>query len=245
MHPTEPPFLRIQFYLTAPYPCSYLPGLEARSQVATPAHLIGPAAYSQLIMAGFRRSGNYAYRPHCHDCARCVPARVVAQAFSPNRAQRRCLGKNGMLSTAVLPLEFHESHYALYRRYQRARHTGGGMDQDDIDQYSQFLLSSQVNSFLVEFRENDALRMVSLIDQVEDGLSAVYTFFDPDCSDRSLGTYSILWQIDYARKLGLPYVYLGYWIAESDKMAYKSNFRPMEGLSGASWKRIRMASDEK
>lgn len=235
MHLSEPPFLRIQFYLTAPYACSYLDGREARSQVAAPAHLIGPAAYSRLIREGFRRSGHYTYRPHCDGCKRCVPARVAVQAFRPSRSQRRCQQLNQTLVTSIQPLEFRDEHFALYRRYQRARHTGSGMDMDDSEQYTQFLLSSQVNSSLVEFRDAEKLVMVAVVDRVEDGLSAVYTFFDPALEKRGLGTYAVLWQIELARSLELPHVYLGYWIAESPKMAYKSNFRPLQGLVDGRW----------
>lgn len=238
MHPTEPPFLRIQFYLTSPYPCSYLEGWKARSQVATPAHLIGPAAYSRLIQAGFRRSGHYTYRPHCDGCRRCVPVRVRVNEFIPNRSQRRCLLLNQNLDVTSRALEFDAEHYDLYRRYQCMRHAGGGMDQDDSDQYSQFLLSSQVKSLLLEFRQEGKLVMVSLVDEVQDGLSAVYTFFEPELSKRGLGTYAVLWQIEHARKLGLHYLYLGYWIRDSRKMAYKSNFRPLEGMRENEWKVI-------
>lgn len=235
MFPTEPPFLRIQFYLTAPYACSYLEGLEARSQVAAPAHLVGPAAYSRLIQEGFRRSGHYTYRPHCHGCKRCVPVRVVVDEFRPNRSQRRCLRQNRTLKASVRPLEFRDDHFELYRRYQQKRHKGGGMDLDDSEQYAQFLLSSQVNTLLVEFRDAGKLVMVAVIDRVEDGLSAVYTFFEPDLEKRGLGTYAVLWQVEHARMLGLPHVYLGYWIAESRKMAYKANYRPLQGLIDGRW----------
>jgi arginine-tRNA-protein transferase len=142
---------------------------------------------------------------------------------------------NHALVVASRELEFDAEHYDLYRRYQSMRHAGGGMDQDDSDQYSQFLLASQVKSNLLEFRHDGKLVMVSLIDQVQDGLSAVYTFFEPELSKRGLGTYSVIWLIEYARKLGLPYLYLGYWIKESRKMAYKSNFRPLEVLRDNEW----------
>lgn len=235
MHPTEPPFQRIQFYLTAQYDCSYLPGRQARSQVATPAHLIDTATYSRLIRAGFRRSGQFTYRPWCERCRACVPVRVRVADFAPNRTQRRCLARNRALDARFLPLDFHDTHFALYRKYQATRHAGGGMDQDDSAQYSQFLLSSNVDSVLVEFRDRDALVMVSVIDQVEDGLSAVYTFFDPERVRDSLGAYGVLWQIDLARRLDLPYVYLGYWIAAARKMAYKTQYRPLEGLVDGRW----------
>lgn len=239
MHPSEPPFLRVQFYLTAPYPCSYISGLEARSQVAAPAHLIGTSAYSRLIRAGFRRSGDYTYRPQCSGCSRCVPVRVSVNAFQANRAQRRCWKQNQHLRAELKPLVLDNAQFELYRRYQRSRHAGGGMDQDDSEQYAQFLLSSQVDSSLVEFREGDDLVMVSVMDKLEDGLSAVYTFFDPAREKSSLGTYAVLWQIECARRLQLPYVYLGYWIEESRKMAYKSNYRPLEGLVGKEWVQVR------
>lgn len=235
MHPTEPPFQRIQFYLTAQYDCSYLPGARARSQVATPAHLIDGPAYSALIRAGFRRSGQFIYRPHCEQCRACVPVRVEAGRFAPGRTQRRCLKRNRDLRARFLPLDFKEEHYALYRRYLGSRHAGGGMDRDGPDQYTQFLLSSNVDTVLVEFRDGDTLVMISVIDQIDDGLSAVYTFFDPARDRDSLGVYGVLWQIELARRLGLPYLYLGYWIEASRKMAYKTQYAPLEGLIDGRW----------
>lgn len=235
MHPTEPPFQRIQFYLTARYDCSYLPERQARSQVATPTHLIDHRAYSELIRAGFRRSGQFTYRPHCEHCQACVPVRVDVGSFEPNRTQRRCLKRNSELAARFLPLDFRDEHYALYRRYLGNRHAGGGMDRDGPDQYTQFLLSSNVDSVLVEFRDGDELVMVAVVDQVDDGLSAVYTFFDPAREAQSLGVYGVLWQIELAKRLELPYLYLGYWIAESRKMAYKQHYRPLEGLIDGRW----------
>lgn len=236
MHPTEPPFQRIQFYLTAHYDCSYLPGARARSQVATPTHLIDGEAYGALIRAGFRRSGQFTYRPHCEHCQACVPVRVQAAGFVPNRTQRRCLQRNRHLAARFLPLDFKEEHYVLYRSYLGSRHAGGGMDRDGPDQYTQFLLSSNVDSVMVEFRDGDTLVMVSVVDQVDDGLSAVYTFFDPGRDKDSLGVYGVLWQLELAKRLALPYLYLGYWIAESRKMAYKKQYSPLEGLSEGRWK---------
>ncbi len=238
MHPSEPPFQRIQFYLTAHYDCSYVPGRRARSQVATPTHLIDGAAYSALIRAGFRRSGQFTYRPHCEQCRACVPVRVDVARFEPNRAQRRCLRRNRNLAARFMPLDFRDEHYALYRRYLGSRHTGGGMDRDGPDQYTQFLLSSNVDSMMVEFRDGDALAMISLVDQIDDGLSAVYTCFDPERARDSLGVYGVLWQIELARRLELPYLYLGYWIAESRKMAYKTQYAPLEGLIDGRWQAL-------
>jgi arginine-tRNA-protein transferase len=238
MHPTEPPFQRIQFYLTAHYDCSYLPGQRARSQVATPAHLIDAQSYGALIRAGFRRSGQFTYRPHCETCRACIPARVRVAEFVPNRSQRRCEKRNRHLAARFLPLDYRDEHFALYRSYQAARHLGGGMDRDDAEQYRQFLLSSNIDSVLVEFRDGDALVMVALVDQIEDGLSAVYTFFDPARAADSLGVYGVLWQIELARRLALPYLYLGYWISGSRKMAYKQQYQPLEGLIDGCWQPV-------
>src|SRR6058998_3257978 len=220
------PHAVLQFYVTAPYPCSYLPDRMARSQVATPSHLINTELYGDLVKAGFRRSGIFTYRPHCDACRACVPVRIPVSEFVANRSQRRAWKQHG----------------ALDLRYQSKRHSGGGMDNDSRDQYSHFLLQSRVDTRLIEFRDAGQLVMVSIVDFLPDGLSSVYTFYEPDRSGASFGTYNVMWQIEQCRRLGLPYLYLGYWIRESPKMAYKSKFEPIEGFTGGVWRRLGRAS---
>ena len=232
------PLAPLQFYATAPYACSYLPDQVARSQVATPSHLIDSDVYSQLVRQGFRRSGGFTYRPYCDRCHACVPVRIPVADFRPNRTQRRCLRAHAELAVIRRKLAYDAEHYALYLRYQRHRHAGGGMDQDSREQYQHFLLHSNVATELIEFRDGALLRMVALIDRLADGLSSVYAFFEPGIRGASFGTYNVLWQIHRCLSLGLPYLYLGYWIAESRKMAYKATFRPAEGLRAGVWARL-------
>ncbi|UTH74074.1 arginyltransferase [Chromobacterium sp. IIBBL 290-4] len=234
-HREAGPIAAIHFYATAPYPCSYLSGRQARSQVAIPAEAIDGGVYSQLVRLGFRRSGLYTYRPYCDACQACVPVRLAVDQFRPNRTQRRVWRRGEGLEARWLPLSFHAEHYALYRLYQQTRHVGGGMSDDDSQQYSEFILKSGVDSHLVEFRLDGELKMVSLVDRLMDGLSAVYTFYDPADAHMSLGVYNVLWQIEQAKAFGLPYVYLGYWIEECRKMSYKSTYRPLQMLKDGRW----------
>lgn len=241
------PYSLLQFYSTSSYVCSYLPDLQARSQVATPTHLINTEVYSRLVRIGFRRSGIFTYRPNCDNCQACVPVRLPVNSFAPNRTQRKLWKRwfqEGRLSTRERPLEFNPDHYALYQRYQTERHKGGSMDADDHEQYENFLLQSRIDTHLIEFHEtptggdDSLLRMVSIIDILDDGLSSVYTFYDTSPTQASYGTCNILWQIAQAQSMELPYVYLGYWIANSPKMSYKTNFQPIEGFQNGTWSLI-------
>ncbi|MDR2166111.1 MAG: arginyltransferase [Zoogloeaceae bacterium] len=226
----------LQFYTTAPFSCSYLPERRACSQAAVPGHLIDAAVYSQLVRLGFRRSGLITYRPHCDTCNACIPVRLPVDRLNPNRSQRRALKHHANLLARECPLRFDERHYALYARYQARRHTGGGMDEDNREQYIQFLLEGRVETRLIEFSDAEDIRMVSVIDVLDDGLSSVYTFFDPDVPGAAYGTYNVLWQARLTQQLNLPYLYLGYWIRELGKMAYKTNFRPIQGYVRNVWR---------
>lgn len=223
----------IQFYATSTYSCSYLPPKEARSLVAAPSYLINHSTYDALINLGFRRSGTFTYRPHCDHCQACTAIRVNTQQFKPSRNHRRTLKQFQHLRTLRKPLVWNEEHYALYREYQAVRHSGSDMDNDDKSQYIDFLLSSNVNSYLVEFRDGENLKMVALVDEVAQGLSAVYTFFDPHTA--GLGTYGILWQLNYCKEANLLWLYLGYWIEQSPKMAYKTRFTPYQLFLNNEW----------
>ena len=226
---------KLKFYVTSEYACGYLPGKLARSIVATPENLITSETYGYLVQLGFRRSGLFTYRPHCDKCQSCVPVRVCVSEFEPSRSQRRTLKKHRSLQPILVPIEFSQEHFELYLQYQKSRHPGGGMDNDDSEQYRSFLMQSRVDSQMIEFRDNGKLCMVSLIDRLSDGLSAVYTFYDCSNHNNSYGVYNILWQIEHCYQENLPYLYLGYWIADSKKMSYKSDFFPIQGLYENTW----------
>ena len=229
----------LQLYLTGEHDCSYIDGLRARTLFVDPLANIDAERAQWLQQIGFRRSGQHFYRPACRGCQRCVPVRVRVADFEPNRAQRRNTRRNDAdVEFRVRPAQLIPEHYALYERYLLQRHGDGDMADDvSVETYMRFLLApwgGETRFF--ELRIGGRLAAVSVTDVFTDGLSAVYTFFDIDYSDRGLGTYAILRQIAEAKRLGLTYVYLGYWIADSRKMAYKDAFRPLEAWDGRRWR---------
>ncbi|MDC0182776.1 arginyltransferase [Nitrosomonadales bacterium] len=225
----------IQFYVTTKYACGYLTGQEAQSIVATPYKNINSENFNNLINKGFRRSGQYVYKPNCKSCSACVPIRLLAQNFTPSKSQKRVRKYLNKLTVKVLPLAFDEEHYELYVQYQNKRHRNTNEDEDDIADYNDFLIKSNVNSKIIEFRLDNELKIVSIIDLVNDGISAVYTFYDCDNNKLSLGTISIIWLLDLCKRENLKFLYLGYWINESQKMKYKTNFKPYELMIEGIW----------
>jgi leucyl-tRNA---protein transferase len=236
--PIENELQKIQFYVTAPYPCSYLSNQLAQSLIATPQHLVDAYQYSGLIQQGFRRSGSFVYRPHCENCNACIPVRLPVNAFKPSRSQKRAFKTHNKLEVGIHDISFEEEHFSLYKRYQASRHEAD-LEQETSEQYQNFLAKSNVDTLFVTFREQGILKMVSVIDIVEDGISAVYTFYDTTDKQASYGTYSVMWLIAWCQRLGLPYLYLGYWIKNSRKMAYKQKFEPQEALIDGEWKIIK------
>jgi arginyl-tRNA--protein-N-Asp/Glu arginylyltransferase len=239
--PCDPPLHKLQFYVTTPYKCGYLPNKLAQSLIAAPHHLVDADVYGGLIQQGFRRSGKFAYRPHCENCSACIPVRVILNEFVPTRSQKRAYKQHADLTAHIMPLNYSETHFELYSSYQELRH----MDEDlsnqnetknDAEQYRQFLCQSNVESLMVEFKDaKNQIKIVSVIDVVSDGISAVYTFYDALETKASYGTYSIMWLAEWTENLGLPYLYLGYWISDSSKMAYKQHFKPQEKLIYGEW----------
>ncbi len=231
----------LPLYLTGEHDCSYLDGVQARTLFVDPGARIDVATYQTLIDQGFRRSGAHVYRPACRGCSACVPVRLPVAGFVPNRSQRRNWRLNAPdITLSDGPAAFREEQFDLYRRYLTARHADGAMAEDATeDSYRRFLVESWGGTTrFIEFRLDGRLVGVAVTDVLEQGLSAVYTFFDPELGERALGTFGVLAQIRTARRLGRPYLYLGYWIAESRKMVYKERFRPIEAWDGQRWRRF-------
>ncbi|MFA5493807.1 MAG: arginyltransferase [Porticoccaceae bacterium] len=234
-HDFNPDLKRIRLFFTQPHGCSYLPGREATTAFVDPATRIDPEIYSQLTRLGFRRSGRYYYQPRCQSCNACVSARIPVAEFHPSRQQRRCLQRNSDLDIEVKAQVDTGEHYRLYDRYIKQRHKDGDMFPPSREQYLDFLGNGIDITRFIEFRLAGKLVGCTVLDQLEDGFSAIYTYYAPDSGQRSIGTLAVLTLVSQALELQLPYVYLGFWIKNCDKMAYKSRFRPLELLVGDRW----------
>ncbi len=234
---TQPPRTGLGFFLTPPHNCGYLPGRSAVTIFVDPRRRPSIATYSMLSQHGFRRSGNHVYRPQCPTCSACIPVRVPVDEFEITRAQRRTLRANADVTLVPKKPIFHREHYALYERYVSSRHAGGSMENPDPDSYVEFLTANWAETVFYEFRVGTQLLAVAVVDHLEDSLSAVYTFFDPALSHRSLGRLAILKEIEIARALQAKWLYLGYWISACRKMSYKSEYQPLEHFIAGEWRR--------
>lgn len=225
----------LQFFQTHPHRCSYLPNQTASTVYLNPKQNINKTLYSQLSEFGFRRSGAHVYKPLCADCNACIPMRVPVELFTPNRRQKRAWKRNqDLVINSVESIDTNE-HYTLFEKYINLRHRDGDMFPPSRKQFRSFLTKEWQSTQYFEFREDQKLIATSVADVMDNGISAVYTYFDPTAVKRSLGTYVILYLIEEARQKGLPALYLGYWIKSSPKMAYKSSFRPLEIQNGEQW----------
>jgi len=225
----------LNLYLTSEHECGYLPNQMATNLVPDPCVQMDMQLYSQLIELGYRRSGNHTYRPHCKHCEQCIPCRVHVNRFRPNRSQRRCLQINENCSTHLVKAAYTDEHFELYKRYINARHANSNMANPVPEDYKSFLYSDWSDTFFLELRENSQLLAVAVCDHIHSGLSAVYSYYAPDASNRSLGSYCVLKMIEHTKLMGLEYLYLGYLIHDSNKMRYKQFFRPLEVFIDNRW----------
>lgn len=228
----------LQLYLTQPHPCSYLPGKEATTAFIDPEITIDQDTYSQLSLLGFRRSGPHMYRPQCTHCHACISTRIPIEHFKPNRNQRRIWKRNQDIRVEALSHISGDDFYKLYERYINERHQDGDMYPASREQYENFLNCDSDDTAYIAFYEDEKLLGLAVTDVLNDGLSAIYTFFDPDEDKRSLGVYAVLYQIEVAKQHGLDYLYLGYWIKQCPKMNYKVRYRPIELLVDQQWVRV-------
>jgi arginine-tRNA-protein transferase len=229
---------KVKVYATHPHPCSYQDDREATTLFIDPAVKIDAIAYKDLTEIGFRRSGNHFYRPHCQTCNDCIPTRIPVDSFTPTRRQKRIENKNKDLTITTVDSIAGDEYYQLYAKYIEQRHENGDMYPPTPEQYQQFLVrETQFCQFTV-FRLNGIPICVSVRDDVSDSYSAIYTFFDPDYSNRSLGNFAVLWMINLAKSENRQYLYLGYWIRSCRKMSYKIEYRPIELLINGRWQTL-------
>lgn len=235
----------LHYYITPSHQCSYLADQSARMIFVDPSYRVDEQLLSELSRNGFRRSGEFIYRPECLRCRQCLSCRVRVDAFKATSSQKKALRRNTDLVMTIRPTALYQDyHYALYARYIHHRHHDGDMYPPSLDQFEKFLVNSCMNSVFLEFWLADKLVCVAACDHLDDGLSAVYTFFDPEHSKRSLGVYAILQQLEYARRLNLTYVYLGYWVPHSPKMNYKIQYQPLEVLLDNQWQHFDQPLDD-
>jgi leucyl-tRNA---protein transferase len=225
----------VRLFKTVEHACGYYPDRVAQNWVIDPVAPELSRFYASALSQGFRRAGGHVYRPTCPNCQACTPTRIPVRFFQPNRTQKRCMQINRELTLSVEPAEFSEAAFALYRRYLKSRHPGGGMDQTDPADFSRFLYSDWSNTRFLAIRENQQLLACAVTDVTASGLSAVYTFYEPTLPRRSLGVFAILSQIQWAQRENLPHLYLGYWIDGHPKMHYKTQYQPLEKLQGGRW----------
>ncbi len=227
--------LKLGFCMTPEHECNYLPEKNAKTVFADPDFPMNEKIYSSLIKHGFRRSGKHIYKHQCRQCNACIAIRLPVDSFISNRNQKRNWMRNNDLKMTKMPAIFNDEHFNLYQRYLKARHPSGGMDNPDTESYINFLMTDWATTVFYEFRKKERLLAVAVVDELIDGLSAVYTFFDPNESQRSLGRYAVLSEIEIARNQGLQWLYLGYWIAGCKKMQYKDEYQPLEYFYQGKW----------
>jgi len=225
-----------KLFISAPHTCPYIEPETASTVLLDPDYEVDNSLFSVLLKSGFRRSGKTIYKPHCRNCNACVSVRIPAKEYHPNRAQKRCRKRNKDVHTTMVPAKFCEEHFELYSRYQSWRHTGDIMDHRDPERYNEFMVESSIETVFIEYRLDQKLIGLSVCDLPDDGMSAVYTFFDPHMQNRSLGTFAIMKQLDYVREMRLDWLYLGYWIEDCKKMSYKTNFKPIFGYQNKEWR---------
>ncbi|MEO8160480.1 MAG: arginyltransferase [Arenimonas sp.] len=225
----------IRVYQTVEHACGYWPERQARDLVLDPVDPMLPGLYGPSLAMGFRRSGSHVYRPHCAGCQACTPVRIPVGRFASSRSQKRCLARNADLRVEARPARRSDECFDLYKRYVQTRHRGGGMDDPSHADFDGFLSCAWSPTLFLEIRAGERLLGVAVTDVLGDSLSAVYTFYEPEASARSLGTFAILTQLAHARQLGLPYLYLGFWLDGHPKMDYKRKFHPLERLVGREW----------
>ena len=227
--------VKINFFASAPEPCSYLDNRKSVSAFANPHMDMDMKTYNELIQHGFRRSGGYIYRPHCPQCQECISVRVPVRKHRYSRNEQRAIKRNSDIRISIMPGRYRDEHFDLYRRYINSRHNDGSMANPNKSDYHRFLICDWTDTLFFEYRLNRILIAVAVCDITDSGLSAVYTFFDPDYADRSPGHFAILSQINETQLRDLDYLYLGYWIRDCNKMSYKRRYKPLEAFLNDQW----------